>query len=355
MRRFLFAAFVLTTLLVGLGLPGSARAAEADLPEGVELPLRVRLALRILDVTEIKEVAGQARLYVELTQRWRDPRDRFETVEAGGPRIDRVGDDAQRFLQSIWTPGIVIDNQIGEADGRTVSVSAHADGEIVVVERFEADFRVATDMTAFPFDRQRIQLSFSAPRYAKQEVLIVSTDADRGFSKFADRLAVTDWRPLDLDFANSEVAGWNARSYSRLEATLSIERLSERYILRIFIPIAAVLAVSIYVLWAPGLGPTDKGGLIFSALLALAAISFTFESSFPGCISLNTPIAQIISLGYVYLVAVLLFDSLLGVPCGRPQSLLHRPCAEIRRQMSWALPVIMTTICLGVVLRALPT
>ena len=331
-----------------------AGAGEGELPQGTELPVRVRIALRILDVTEIKEVAGKARLWVEVTQRWRDPRDGFDTVGAGAPRIDRVGEAADKYLEGIWTPGVVVDNQIGDADGRTIAVSAHADGTVVVVERYEADFRVATDMNAFPFDRQKIALSFSAPRHAKQDVLLVATDADRSFSKVAERLSVTDWRPLRLDFANRETAGWNARNYSNLEASLSIERLSERYILRIFIPIAAVLAVSIYVLWAPGLGQTDKGGLVFSALLALAAVSFTFESSFPGSISLNTPIAQIISIGYVYLVAVLLLDSLLGVPCGRPASRLHRPCLEMRRQMSWALPAIMTTICAGAVLRALP-
>ena len=48
--------------------------------------------------------------------------------------------------------------------------------------------------------------------------------------------------------------------------------------------------------------------MIFSSLLALAAISFTFESSFPGSISLNTPVAEMISLGYLYLVTVLMFE-----------------------------------------------
>lgn len=341
-------------LFAVLASTAPSAAADGGLPQGVELPVRVRVALRILDVTEIKEVAGKARLWVEVTQRWRDPRDGFDAVEAGTPRVDRVGADADKYLEGIWTPGVVVDNQIGDVDGRTVAASTHADGSVVVVERYEADFRVATDMTAFPFDHQKITLSFSAPRHAKQDVLLVATDADRGFSKVAEHLSVTDWQPLRLDFSNAEAAGWNARSYSRLEASLEVERLSERYILRIFIPIAAVLAVSIYVLWAPGIGATDKGGLIFSALLALAAISFTFESSFPGSISLNTPIAQIISMGYVYLVTVLLFDSMLGVPCGRPGSRMHRPCLEIRRQMSWALPAVMTAICAGAVMRALP-
>lgn len=349
------ARLVAFLFLALLGLAGPAAAAEgAGLPDGVELPVKVRLALRVLDVTEIKEVAGQARLFVEVTQRWSDPRLRYDPVSVGAARVDRVGEEATKFLEGIWTPGLVVDNQIGDADGRAVAVSVHANGEIVVVERYEADFRVATDMTAFPFDRQQIRLAFSVPRWAKQEVLLVDTEADRAFSKVDDKLAVTDWRALGLDFANAETAGWNARSYSRLDATLTLERLSERYILRIFIPIAAVLAVSIYVLWAPGLGSTDKGNLIFSALLALAAISFTFEASFPGCISLNTPIAQIISLGYVYLVAVLLFDSLLAVPCARAESRLNRPCLEIRRQMSWALPAIMTAVCAGAVVRALP-
>jgi hypothetical protein len=135
-----------------------------------------------------------------------------------------------------------------------------------------------------------------------RDALLVTTETDRLFSRVDTKLSVIDWRPLGLNFSYDEDTGWNARSYSRLNATVEIERLSERYLLRLFIPIVSTLAVSLFVLWISGASPKDHGGLIFSALLALAAISFTYEASFPGSISLNTPIAKIISLGYFYCI-----------------------------------------------------
>ncbi len=351
---------LLLLLLLVAGLGSEARAQEAAtaarpmLPATVELPVRVRVALRVLNVLEIKEVAGQGRLHVELTQRWHDPRLVFDATARGLARDDRVGDEADDHLKTIWTPGLTLDNQIGDKDSRTVALSVHANGDVMLIERFESDFRFRMNMDAFPFDRQNLTISLSLPRYAQQEAVIVTTEADRQFSGIDGSLSVVDWRPVGLRFSNDTVMGWNARSYSRLNATVTMARDAERYLLRVFVPIMAVLAVSLFVLWSPGLKEQDKGGLIFSSLLALAAISFTFESSFPGSISLNTPIAEMISLGYLYLVTVLMFEIMLSAAIAHPQWRCSGDAAALRLHMRWALPAIMTIICIGAAVRALP-
>lgn len=349
---------LLFLLFVGLG--SGARADEAatgtrpTLPNAVELPVRVRVALRVLNVLEIKEVAGQGRLHLELTQRWHDPRLAFDAIARGLNRDDRVGEEADEHLKTIWTPGLSLDNQIGDKDSRTVALSIHANGEVMLIERFESDFRFRMNMDAFPFDQQNLTLPLSLPRYAQQEAVILTTEADRQFSGIDSALSVVDWRPLGLRFANDLAMGWNARSYSRLNVTVTMARDAQRYLLRVFVPIMAVLAVSLFVLWSPGLKEQDKGGLIFSSLLALAAISFTFESSFPGSISLNTPIAEMISLGYLYLVAVLMFEIVLSVAIANPLGRWSGEAAALRLHLRWALPAVMLIICLGAALRALP-
>lgn len=349
-------AFVILLALLFTSLVQAAPAApdKDTLPPGVEWPVKVRVGLKVLNVLKVEEVAGQARLHVEVTQRWRDPRLAFDPLEQGLNRLDRVGEDADEFLKSIWKPGLVIDNQVDDPDGRSVALSVHANGEAVLIERFESNFRFRMNMDAFPFDKQALTLVLSLPRYAKQEALLLTTEADRRLSGVESALSVVDWAPESLTFAHSEGMGWNARSYSRLNATLVLARYSERYLLRIFVPILAVLAVSIFVLWSPGLKEEGKGGLIFSSLLALAAISFTFESSFPGSISLNTPVAQMISLGYLYLVVVLMLEIMLASPIANPASRLHGVAVEARRQIKWALPAIMVVICVGAAVRALP-
>jgi hypothetical protein len=354
MRRLVLIALLLLASVGVAPAEDAAPGARTTLPQGVELPVRVRVALRVLNVLEIKEVAGQGRLQVELTQRWQDPRLAFDAIARGLARDDRVGDEADEYLKTIWTPGLTLDNQIGDKDSRSVALSVHAHGEVMLIERFESDFRFRMNMDAFPFDQQRLTLSLSLPRYPQQEAVIVTTEADRQFSGVDATPSVVDWRPLGLRFSNDLAMGWNARSYSRLNATVTMARDAQRYILRVFVPIMAVLAVSLFVLWSPGLKEQDKGGLIFSSLLALAAISFTFESSFPGSISLNTPIAEMISLGYLYLVAVLMFEIVLAVAIARPQGRWSGEAAALRSHLRWALPAIMLIVCLGAALRALP-
>ncbi|MGO4404520.1 neurotransmitter-gated ion-channel ligand-binding protein [Bosea sp. RAF48] len=350
--------FLLLLILLGMpqGASGEERASSGrtTLPEAAGLPVRVHIALRVLNVLEIKEVSGQGRLHLELTQRWRDPRLAFDAVAHGLAREDKVGEEADNYLKAIWSPGLSLDNQIGDKDARTVALSVYANGEVVVIERFESDFRFRMNMDAFPFDRQHLTIGLSLPRYAQQEAIVLTTEADRPFSGVEDTLSVVDWRPVGLRFTNDLAIGWNARSYSRLNATVTIARYAERYLLRVFVPIAAVLAVSLFVLWSPGLKEQDKGGLIFSSLLALAAISFTFESSFPGSISLNTPVAEMISLGYLYLVAVLMFEIALSVAIAHPGFRWRGHAAELRWHLRWAVPAMMLIICVGAAVRALP-
>jgi hypothetical protein len=324
------------------------------LPAEVELPFPVRVAVRVLNITQLREVSGQARAHIEITQSWTDPRQRFDPLVAGAARLDRTGADADAFLATLWVPGLAIDNLIGTPPQRIRAVSAHADGRIVLVERFEADFRSTMSLAAFPFDRQQITLSFSLPRFASAEAILIATEADRAMSRIDQPLSVVDWRPVGLDFHYDEAPGWNARYYARLNATVTLERRSDRYILRIFVPIVAILMVSLFVLWVPALPAKDKGGLVFSGLLALAALSFTFEASFQGAISTDTPVSQIISLAYFYLVVVLLVDTVTSPGTLAEGTAGRRVAIVVRTQAQWVLPLIMTILSIAIVVRSLP-
>ena len=342
----------LLVLLLALAWPGPAAA--QSMPAGVELPLDVRMAVRVLNITRIQEVQREISAAVEFTQRWSDPSLRFDRITAGTERLDLVAAEAERRLGAIWQPGIVIENMIGQPRAQTVALSIFHDGRVVLIRRLDAEFRVDLTMTAFPFDQQRMALRFASQRHPAAEVALRMTEFDMQFSGMEGTISVANWDAGGLSFRQESFFGWDARPYSRLVAIATVERQWPRYILRVFVPFFALMSLSLFLYWASDrvIEQKARAPMVFSSLLALAALSFTFESSFPGSISLNSPIATMISLGYFYLPFVLLTDAMLTSKDG---SLARRHPAllpELRRNVRWTVPILFFGFCLLLLLLA---
>ncbi len=319
-----------------------------DLPQNIELPLKVNIIINIKDIIEIREIDGVAKVDVEIIQEWVDPSASFDPVKQGAWRIDHVATLAEQYLNTIWTPHLSADNRISNIESRTLAVSNYSNGKIVLIERYKSNFQIDIDMRAFPFDRQHLVLKFSLPNYSKQDVVLVSNEASRKLSQVNSHLSIVDWIPLSLKVINKEIIGWNANKYSSMHSLVTLERRSSRFALQTFSPVFTMLMVSILVLYSTILDAKTKATLIFSSLLGLSALSFTFESTFPGSFSLNTPISKIIAIGYLYLIVILLFKSFLG---NQSTSKLYQITASY---INWGLPTIMLIICIGLVIRTIP-
>jgi hypothetical protein len=346
-----FLALIL--LFIGLAPHAFAAAPPPSLPGRVHLPIETHLSVRVLNISRLEETKGEISARVEYTQGWRDPGQAFDPIEAGVYRHDYYGEEAESRIAGIWTPDVTIANQIDEPRSRSVALSISADGSISLIRQLDADFRVSIDLAAFPFDQQKLDFVFTAPRYSASDLIFVVDDRDREISAIADEISISDWRPERLSFALTQFYGWNAKPFVRATVTATVSREWPRYLLRIFIPFAAVVSVSLFILWAPEKIKVDHAGITYSALLALAALSFTFESSFPGSMSVNSPIALMISLGYFYLVLTLLVH--LGLnhaefPAARRNAYLIE---EIHRSVRFTLPAIFTLICICSVVRSL--
>ena len=355
MRPFAMSSLrtVVLLLLIGLVSPALAANENHSVPQGVQRPLDIHLAVRILNVLKIDETAGEAALVIEVEQRWRDPSLVFDAIKAGGERQDFAGSDAATKLASIWTPALVIENQVNDPRLQLEAVAIHADGGVVLTRRLEGSYRFSKDLSAFPFDRQRLPLSFVSQYFSADDLVFINDDRDRQLSPMPGALSASDWTASGLNFKTQQFYGWSAKPFARLTVELDVARKWPRYFLRIFVPFIAVLSVSLFILWAPTGLIGDKAGTTYSALLALAALSFTFEASFPGSMSVTSPIAFMISIGYFYLILALLIDLFIesrGLP-GRQ----HYPylSAEVRKSVRTTLPALFCIICICITLRSL--
>jgi len=346
------AALLLTALLPCLGL-AAQRPDIPPFPTGIRLPITVHLSSRILDVTRIEETKSEISALLEYTLNWRDPSQAFDPIALGTYRRDFYGSEAEAALEAMWSPAESITNQISTPRSQTTAVSISSDGEVSLIRQVDADFRIAVNLSAFPFDRQKLDFVFTAPRYAASAVIFSIEDRDRALSSIKPTLSVSDWRPHGLRFALDQFYGWNAKPFVRATVTASVSRAWPRYLLRIFVPFAAVISVSLFILWAPDRLRVDQAGIIYSALLALAALSFTFESSFPGSMSVNSPIAFIISLGYFYLVLTLLVHLTLLYGKFGIQRSHHFLFKEVRANIRFALPAIFALVCISSAVRSM--
>lgn len=345
--------------LLALGLLAFAgdRASGAeitDLPVGEQLPIRVATAIRVLDIAQVLETTGQLNARVELTYRWLDRRQAFDPVKEAVSHKDYFGDAAAARLRQMWNPTIDIENLAAAPRQDQTGLSVQADGAVTLVRRLDATFRVDVDMSSFPFDRQHLDLNLTSNRYDQRQVLLVHTAEDAAHSSFATKLQTPLWQIGALEFHNTSYVGWNGEPHSRLSISIIADRLYSRYLVRIFIPFLMLMSSTLVILWTPdtSMPLAPKGALAFTTLLALVAMSFTFESNFPGSMSAATPIAEILSIGYLYVVSVLILSMLLlnkEFPWAKRYPDIF---AEVSRFVRWALPAIVFSYWAALIIRA---
>jgi len=172
------------------------------------------------------------------------------------------------------------------------------------------------------------------------EVVLVHTQDDDAFSGFTRTPLTPLWALKRLDFIGSNYVAWNGDSHSRMAATVVADRKWTIYLARVFLPFLLIMSISLFVIWPRDYNPGSKGPQIFSGLLALVALSFTYEAQFPGSMSADTPIATMVSSGFVYLITALAAYIVLMDPAATWAEKHPGMFVEIRAILRWALPLL---------------
>ena len=339
--RLLGVALV-AAVLTGVGTAGAAATTDdkPGIPHDWQLPVRVAVAMRVLDLAQVQETQGQMNARIELSYRWTDHRLAFDRVKEGVARLDFVDVAAKAKLLKIWTPAVEVENLVGSPRQDQIGLSISADGDVLMVRTIDATFRLAANMATFPFDTQRLVVQVGSPQFGLHDVVLVHTQDDDMLSGITPTPLTPLWNLRRLDFIASQYVAWNGDSHSRMAVTLVADRKWPVYIARIFLPFLLIMSISLFVLWPKDYNPGSKGPQIFSGMLALVALSFTFEAQFPGSMSADTPIATMVSSGFVYLIGALTVYIMMMNPAApwaeRNPALFAEVCVTIR----WALPLL---------------
>ncbi len=329
------------------------------LPLGTGLPLGIRVGVFYLDVKSFDDTKGEFVATTDVRLRWTDLRHRFPASEEHrGYREVRFG-EADKKLETMWSPHLEIANR-AEAPSFTMRrLRIFPNGEVELMTRTTARYKVAIDAARFPFDRQHLLLDLIVRDSDTDEVELAAQHEDVEFSRPARGLTIDGWTAGLVDLDLSEVAGWNGDRYGRLEAALDVDRDPKGALAPVFIPLVASLLIPLLAIW---MNKSDEDGfeveafelanVVIGGLFSVIALSFAIYSAYGVIAGGDNTVTRLFGLNYVSLasalgVVVLFFRFKLPAKLFGPYVQ-----AEMFRVILWALPVLSTATSIAFILAA---
>lgn len=228
-------------------------------------PVDVKVGLRLIDVTKIKDIDQTITTDFLVFYSWRDPR----LSNFAGCLFD---------LAKIWTPAIDIINS-SSLFLRLPRVAEVLEGGIVRhVQRYLGALVFPYQAHEFPFDSHEISISLAS---VSNDLRDVSMSVDRELTGRADAFDIPDWKIGDVQASIGRISMRLDRPHARFNLTFTAERRSGYFIWKIILPLCLIVAMSWAVFW---IDPSHFGpqiGLSATSMLTLIAFQLAMSDVMP--------------------------------------------------------------------------
>jgi hypothetical protein len=251
-------------------------------PPNAEGPVVVDIGLYIKGISEIDPVHNVFVVEGFLDLIWCDPREGFDPEELGWHEKIFLEDDAKGELQLIWWPDITFPNESGSRDTENMELIIFEDGTIEYEERFAVTLEANFDLRHFPFDTQHLEIQIESLAWSEEYLLFHEEENMIGFSD-AFKLPEWEWDPeTDLTTHIEEVQEIRDDTpYSEFVVELSVHRRPDFYLLKVFLPMVLIVALSWAVFWMDESSLGDRLGISFTGLLTVVAYQFILADTLP--------------------------------------------------------------------------
>lgn len=289
--------------------------AQLGLPADKGLPVIVRVGVAFVALESFDEDAGTFQATVDIRVIWEDLRLRLPPDRALDPPLVFRNADAVKRLDGLWTPPIVLTNQVGQASESQSALRTFPDGRAELMRRVTATFKTPFTVDRFPFDRQTLDIEIAMLEEPIGTVALQTRQADLDFSRVAADVDLDGWTLGRVDIAAEPLRGWYGMDHARIVARLHVTRASGEIVAAFFIPLFASLLIPMLALW---LNRTEDGvfqvetfelvNLIIGGLFAVIALNFTVNADYAVLASGDNAINRLFTLNYVTLGVCLLVN-----------------------------------------------
>jgi hypothetical protein len=313
--RHFFAALCLT---VGASAV-LAQDLPQDLPRGAGLPLAVQTGVAVAELHSFDENEGTFEATIDLRLRWRDARLARADGNLAAPPLTLRDEAAVQQLAKMWSPNIVLANQVGEVLQNMQGLQIFPDGTVENLRRLRAVFKTGVNFDKFPFDRQKLTFEIVVNDRSVNEVILRTLQADIDFSKVSNSVQLAGWNAGLVDLSSVPLAGWYSSSNARVIASVDVTRQPGLAVASIYIPLIASLLIPLLALW---FNRMEEGvfqvetfelvNIIIGGFFAVIALNFTVLSSYPALADGNNSVMKLLALNYCTLAMGLLISIVFG-------------------------------------------
>src|SRR5581483_6884200 len=268
------ALMALMTGRAGAEVSPKAQAALLEPPTVNGQPVRVSVALWILNIPAIDEVAQRVDMVGYLIADWKDPRLVYT------PHGD---DDTWRVYQpgEIWMPRFQFPNAVTPHTRYDGELSARPDGSVRYLERWSVSLSSRFYLRRFPFDSQTLRLSVQPFLANASRELLAGRPEMTGIEQGASD-ALAQWQVGAIDFASRRVRLDNGKRYiSQLDFDIAIRRRSAFYIWKVFLPLLLMVCLSWTVFWVDPMDLSSQVTISVTTILTIIAFGFSIAASLP--------------------------------------------------------------------------
>lgn len=322
---------------------GAEEPFPAGMPNPPASPTRVTCAILIIDVVDIDDVNESFQAEIAILASWQDPRLAFDP-QAEGTTV-KLFQGAFQFNEVFkgWWPQLLILNEVGRDEPKAISVSVLPNGTVRYREQRNAVFETPMELHDFPFDTQRLKASMIPFSSTIDEVVL---EVDERFARSTDDYVrreqdvnVSGWNLQHLQLAADEtfmIAGDGQTRFSRIVATIQLQRRSWQYVWEILFPLLALVSVVWSIFWVDIDSLADRLNISFIGVLTIVAYQFVLVENMP-------------RMSYLTFLDAVLISSFMMMTMTVPQSLLihslvrkgkQRWARTIDRTSRWAFPAV---------------
>lgn len=277
--------------------PATAEAAPAP-----STPTRVLIGAYVNDIKEVDLASNSYNVDLYVWLRWDNPNiDPSKTMEAMNPR------DAWMTAKRLNEEPLRLE-----------------DGSYYNIIRYLGMFSSKLNVSKYPFDEQVLTMIFEEQQLSTKDLEFV---ADQDGSVTNPELMIPGWeaKPLVVRVSNKPYStswgldGENTEAYSRVYIELPVTRPVVASAIKLFFPLAIVLAMGVFVFFLRPRMVESKISLAATVLLTLVALQFTTMSALPS-VSYLTMVEFIYAVSFIFTAYVLVMSLLTAWTTRDPES-----------------------------------